>query len=120
MRNNQNTPAGSFNGKAVPAGITERHIHEECGVFGVYSETATDVASLSYYALYALQHRGQESAGIVVNDDGVFSSYRDVGLVSEVFPPSGWPLSAPATSPLVMCATAPPAPTTSGMSSPFL
>ena len=87
MRNNQNTPAGSFNGEAVPAGITERHIHEECGVFGVYSETATDVASLSYYALYALQHRGQESAGIVVNDDGVFSSYRDVGLVSEVFPP---------------------------------
>ena len=64
----------------------ERHIHEECGVFGVYSETTADVASLAYYALYALQHRGQESAGIAVNDDGVFTSYRDVGLVSEVFP----------------------------------
>ena len=67
--------------------VTERHIHEECGVFGVYSKTAADVASYAYYALYALQHRGQESAGIVVNDDGVFSSWRDVGLVSEVFPP---------------------------------
>ena len=44
------------------------------------------MASYAYYALYALQHRGQESAGIVVNDDGVFTSYRDVGLVNEVFP----------------------------------
>ena len=41
---------------------------------------------LAYYALYALQHRGQESAGIAVNDDGVFTAYRDVGLVNEVFP----------------------------------
>ena len=67
--------------------IPERHIHEECGVFGVYSKESADVAPLAYYALYALQHRGQESAGIAVNDDGVFTSYRDVGLVSEVFPP---------------------------------
>ncbi|WP_455581629.1 amidophosphoribosyltransferase [Dysosmobacter sp.] len=66
--------------------IPERHIHEECGVFGVYSKEPANVASLAYYALYALQHRGQESAGIVVNDDGLFTSYRDVGLVSEVFP----------------------------------
>ena len=65
---------------------SDRHIHEECGVFGVYSEQTADVASLAYYALYSLQHRGQESAGIAVNDDGVFTSYRDVGLVSEVFP----------------------------------
>ena len=66
--------------------IRERHIHEECGVFGVFARETTDVASLAYYALYALQHRGQESAGIAVNDDGVFTAYRDVGLVSEVFP----------------------------------
>ena len=65
----------------------ERHLHEECGVFGVFSARTAQVAPLAYYALYALQHRGQESAGIVVNDDGVFSAYRDVGLVSEVFPP---------------------------------
>ncbi len=64
-----------------------RHIHEECGVFGIYRPKNSDVASLAYYALYALQHRGQESAGIVVNDDGLFRSVRDVGLVSEVFPP---------------------------------
>ena len=60
-------------------------IHEECGVFGVYSEKETDVAGLSYYGLYALQHRGQESCGIVVNKDGLFYSHKDLGLVSEVF-----------------------------------
>lgn len=63
----------------------EHHIHEECGVFGVFSGVTADVASLAYYGLFALQHRGQESAGIVVNDDGVFSSYRDEGLVNDVF-----------------------------------
>lgn len=60
-------------------------IHEECGVFGVISPEITDVAGLAYYGLYALQHRGQESCGIVVNDDGVFCSHKDLGLVSEVF-----------------------------------
>ena len=60
-------------------------IHEECGVFGVFAPRKTDVASLTYYGLYALQHRGQESCGIVVNDDGVFTSHKDVGLVGEVF-----------------------------------
>lgn len=60
-------------------------LHEECGVFGVISPKITDVASITYYGLYALQHRGQESCGIVINDDGVFSSYKDLGLVSEVF-----------------------------------
>lgn len=60
-------------------------IHEECGVFGVMSTRRENVAGVAYYGLYALQHRGQESCGIVVNDDGVFSSYKDLGLVSEVF-----------------------------------
>ncbi|MBQ9416030.1 MAG: amidophosphoribosyltransferase [Clostridia bacterium] len=64
---------------------TERHIHEECGVFGLFSPRQTDLAALAYYGLFALQHRGQESAGIVVNDDGVFQTHKDVGLVSEVF-----------------------------------
>ena len=41
----------------------------------------------SYYGLFALQHRGQESAGIVVNDDGLFTDYKDVGLVNDVFTP---------------------------------
>lgn len=60
-------------------------IQEECGVFGVYSTKTEDVASLVYYGLYALQHRGQEGCGIVVNDDGVFTSHKGLGLVSEVF-----------------------------------
>lgn len=60
-------------------------LHEECGVFGAISSKRGDLAGLAYYGLYALQHRGQESCGIVINDDGVFSSYKDLGLVSEVF-----------------------------------
>ena len=62
-------------------------IHEECGVFGIYSETPANLAASVYYGLYALQHRGQESCGIVVNRDGVFSSHKDIGLVNEVFTP---------------------------------
>ena len=60
-------------------------IHEECGVFGVISNKKINTASFCYYGLYALQHRGQESCGIVVNEDGVFTSHKDVGLVNEVF-----------------------------------
>ena len=60
-------------------------IHEECGVFGVFSPNQTDVATLTYYGLYALQHRGQEACGIAVNDDGVIYSYKDLGLVGDVF-----------------------------------
>ena len=60
-------------------------IHEECGVFGVFSKAPQDLASIAYYGLFALQHRGQESAGIVICDDGVFSAVKDTGLVSEVF-----------------------------------
>ena len=55
-------------------------LHEECGVFGVIAPEPCDVTSISYYGLYALQHRGQESCGIVVNDDGVFVSHKDMGL----------------------------------------
>ncbi len=62
-------------------------IHEECGVFGVISPQEANVASMVYYGLYALQHRGQESCGIVVNEKGVFTSYKDMGLVSDVFTP---------------------------------
>lgn len=65
-----------------------REIREECGVFGIFANGRTDVVASAYYALYALQHRGQESCGIVVNDDGVFNTYKDTGLVSEVFRPS--------------------------------
>ena len=61
-------------------------INEECGVFGIYSKiNNSDVTLRTYRALYALQHRGQESCGIVVNDKGVFSYHKDLGLVPEVF-----------------------------------
>ncbi len=60
-------------------------VREECGVFGVMAREPADVAGITYYGLYALQHRGQESCGIVVNDDGVFCSHKDLGLVNEVF-----------------------------------
>ena len=62
-------------------------VREECGVFGIFSPERTDVARSVYYGLFALQHRGQEGCGITVNDDGVFHTYKDIGLVNEVFTP---------------------------------
>ena len=61
-------------------------VHEECGVFGIF-ENKTDMhpASSVYFGLYALQHRGQESCGIAVCDDGVISCRKGDGLVSDVF-----------------------------------
>ena len=64
-------------------------LHEECGVFGIYDFDGNDVASTIYYGLFALQHRGQESCGIAVNETagpkGKVKSYKDMGLVNEVF-----------------------------------
>ena len=61
-------------------------LHEECGVFGIYDRSGeNDVVSDTYLALYALQHRGQETCGIVVNNEGVMRSHKDRGLVPEVF-----------------------------------
>ena len=57
-------------------------IKEECGVFGITSPFIYDAATTVYYGLYSLQHRGQESCGIVVNDDGVFCSHKDLGQVN--------------------------------------
>ncbi|MBR2903276.1 MAG: amidophosphoribosyltransferase [Clostridia bacterium] len=54
-------------------------------VLGIFGTETENVASSIYYGLYALQHRGQASCGIVVNDDGVFHAYKDSGLVGEVF-----------------------------------
>ena len=61
-------------------------LHEECGVFGIYRrDEDQDVVATTYYGLYALQHRGQESCGMAVNDDGVIYKRRELGLVNEVF-----------------------------------
>jgi amidophosphoribosyltransferase len=57
---------------------------DECGVFGI-SAPGSDVARLTYFALYALQHRGQESAGIAVSQGGHIMAMRDKGLVNQVF-----------------------------------
>ena len=63
-----------------------RKLHEECGVFGIYlPDGKKGVVQPTYQALYALQHRGQESAGIAVNTSGVLTCYKDIGLVGEVF-----------------------------------
>ena len=61
------------------------NLREECGLFGIFSNETVDVAHTTYYGLFALQHRGQENCGIVVNDDGIFTSRKDVGLVEDVF-----------------------------------
>lgn len=61
-------------------------INDECGVFGFYkNDVDTDIVSVTCDALYGLQHRGQESAGITVNDNGEFHTFKELGMVSEVF-----------------------------------
>ncbi|HAY42269.1 MAG TPA: amidophosphoribosyltransferase [Micrococcaceae bacterium] len=62
----------------------EKGPQDECGVFGVWAP-GEDVAKLTYYGLYALQHRGQESAGIATSDGSRINVYKDMGLVSQVF-----------------------------------
>ncbi|XVV03589.1 amidophosphoribosyltransferase [Actinosynnema sp. CA-248983] len=63
---------------------TEQEPREECGVFGVWAP-GEEVAKLTYYGLYALQHRGQEAAGISVGDGSQVVVFKDLGLVSQVF-----------------------------------
>jgi amidophosphoribosyltransferase len=62
----------------------EEHVKDECGVFGIYAE-GEDVARLSYFGLFALQHRGQESAGIAVTSNGEIFCHKRMGLVTQVF-----------------------------------
>ena len=58
---------------------------DECGVFGVYSNSPLDVAGMTYYGLYALQHRGQESAGIAVGNGETVEVHKGLGLITEAF-----------------------------------
>jgi amidophosphoribosyltransferase len=62
-----------------------RGLNEKCGIFGILSPSRANVALAAYYGLFALQHRGQESCGIAVNNGGIFHAHKDIGLVSEVF-----------------------------------
>jgi amidophosphoribosyltransferase len=68
----------------LPRRPADDKMHEECGVFGVFAD-GEDVANLTYFGLYALQHRGQESAGIGVSDGLTITDHKDMGLVSQVF-----------------------------------
>ncbi|MGM0502387.1 MAG: amidophosphoribosyltransferase [Bacillota bacterium] len=68
------------------SGVSRDKMEEECGVFGIYSpDHSSDVANLTYLGLHALQHRGQESAGICVNNNGEFNLHKDMGLVTNIF-----------------------------------
>ena len=60
-------------------------LHEECGIFGIYRTQENSAVAECYHALYALQHRGQESCGMAINTSGVIRCHKDVGLVTEVF-----------------------------------
>lgn len=65
-----------------------RKLKEECGIFGIYSmKNEEDLANLTCIGLSSLQHRGEEACGIAVNNGGVISYHKDVGLVSNVFKP---------------------------------
>src|SRR5690606_1236345 len=55
------------------------------GVIGIYSKNRKDTSQIAYYGLYALQHRGQASAGIAVNNNGFIDYHKGLGLLSEVF-----------------------------------
>ena len=68
----------------TPSSTTRDGPRDECGVFGIFAPEH-EVARLSYFALYALQHRGQESAGIAASQNGHIMAMRDQGLVNQVF-----------------------------------
>ena len=71
----------------ISFGFEDDHPHEECGVIGVFAPNE-DVARMTFFGLYALQHRGQEAAGIAVADGQTMSIHKGVGLVSHVFTPA--------------------------------
>ena len=76
--------AESGRGRGARIDLIDDLPKEECGVFAVVAP-GRDVSRLAFYALHALQHRGQESAGIAVSDEGQVTVQRDLGLVSGVF-----------------------------------
>ena len=73
-------PDGKLSAETFPGAVPQ----EECGVFGVWAP-GEEVAKLAFYGLYALQHRGQESAGIATSNGERIVVYKEMGLVSQVF-----------------------------------
>ena len=76
--------AGSRGGASIGPGVRDDHPKDECGVFGVWAP-GEDVARLTYFGLFAQQHRGQESAGMAVSDGEHLLVFKELGLVSQVF-----------------------------------
>ncbi len=74
---------GAAGGQPAPTDVGGPEAREQCGVFGIFGHP--DAAALTYYGLYALQHRGQESAGIATANKGRIYVHKGMGLVSEVF-----------------------------------
>ena len=64
--------------------LADERMHEECGLFGIHAP-GEEVANLTYFGLYALQHRGQESAGIATSDGRSIRMHKDIGLVAQAF-----------------------------------
>ncbi len=73
--------------KFVTMDTSRDKFHDECGVFGFYNNDDFDIAAITHDALYGLQHRGQISAGMTVNDGGSFTTVKELGMISEVFTP---------------------------------
>jgi amidophosphoribosyltransferase len=76
--------SGQVNPPPVSPDLAETPPREECGVFGVWAP-GEEVAKLTYFGLFALQHRGQEAAGMAVSDGAALVVYKDLGLVAQVF-----------------------------------
>jgi len=76
--------SGQVNPSPVNLDLSETPPREECGVFGVWAP-GEEVAKLTYFGLFALQHRGQEAAGMAVSDGAALVVYKDLGLVAQVF-----------------------------------
>ncbi len=70
-----------------PLNLNKDAPREECGVLGIYAPHE-DVARMAFFGLYALQHRGQEAAGLAVSDGQTLRLHKDIGLVSQVFSPT--------------------------------
>ena len=87
--------------------LEEDRLREECGVFGIYNHP--DAAAITALGLHALQHRGQEAAGIVTFDGKRFHSERRMGLVGDTFSRREVIDRLPGQSPSAMCAIPPPA-----------
>jgi amidophosphoribosyltransferase len=80
-------PVSSSQSSVVSNQWLDDHPHEECGVIGIFAPNE-DVARMTFFGLYALQHRGQEAAGMAVADGQTMSTHKGVGLVSHVFTPN--------------------------------